>query len=102
VPSEPKMLSPEWDAWFGEALRLAKAADMTLSASIVDGWGHGGGWVGKEDGAKQLVYSEIQIDGPGSLDVSLPQPPTRLEVYHDVAVVAFKEKFRRPPVPRRT
>ncbi len=97
VPNEPKMLSPEWDAWFGEALRLAKAADMTMSASIVDGWGHGGGWVGKEDGAKQLVYSEIQVDGPGMLDVPLPQPLTRLEVYHDVAVVAFKEKSKRPP-----
>ena len=100
VPNEPKMFSPEWDAWFGEALRLAKAADMTMSASIVDGWGHGGGWVGKEDGAKQLVYSEIQVDGPGSLDVPLPQPLTRHEVYHDVAVVAFKEKSTRPPAPQ--
>jgi hypothetical protein len=99
VASEPKMLSPEWDAWFGEALRLAKAADMTMAASIVDGWSHGGGWVGKEDGAKQLVYSEIQVDGPGSLGVPLPQPLTRLEVYHDVAVVAFKEKTPCPPVP---
>ena len=100
VPNEPKMLSPEWDVWFGEALRLAKAADMTMSASIVDGWSHGGGWVGKEDGAKQLVYSEIQLDGPGILDVPLPQPLTRLEIYHDVAVVAFKEKVTRSPTPQ--
>ncbi len=100
VPNEPKMLSPEWDTWFGEGLRLAKAADMTMAASIVDGWSHGGGWVGKEDGAKQLVYSEIQVDSPGLLDVPLPVPLTRLDVYHDVAVVAFKEKIANPPIPQ--
>ena len=99
VPREPKMLGPEWDAWFGEALRLAHEAGMTMSASIVDGWAHGGGWVGKEDGAKQLVYAETQVDGPGALDEPLPAPFTRLDVYHDVAVVAFKEKSMRPPAP---
>ncbi|MCF7731375.1 MAG: Ig-like domain-containing protein [Akkermansiaceae bacterium] len=100
VPNEPEMLGPEWDAWFGEALRLANAADMTMAASIVDGWSHGGGWVGKEDGAKQLVYSEIQVDAPGLLDVPLPMPLRRLNVYHDVAVVAFKEKGAPPPIPQ--
>jgi hypothetical protein len=100
VPNEPKMLGPEWDAWFGEALRLTKAADLTMAASIVDGWSHGGGWVGKEDGAKQLVYSEIQVNGPGLLDVPLPMPLTRLDVYHDVAVVAFKEKTAKPAMPQ--
>ncbi|MCX6873280.1 MAG: glycosyl hydrolase [Verrucomicrobia bacterium] len=99
VASEPIMLGPEWDVWFGEALRLAKAADMTMSASIIDGWSHGGWWVGKEDGAKQLVYAEIQVDGPGAPEAPLPQPSSRLEVYHDVAVVAFKEQTHCPPVP---
>ena len=99
VPQEPKMLGPEWDAWFSEALRLAHEAGLTMSASIVDGWAHGGGWVGKEDGAKQLVYAETQIDGPGSLTEPLPTPFTRIGVYHDVAVVAFKEQPTRPPAP---
>ena len=99
LPSQPKMLSPEWEAWFGEALRLAHESGMTMSASIVDGWAHGGWWVGKEDGAKQMVYSETQVDGPGALAEPLPQPLTRLGVYHDVAVVAFKEKTQRPPTP---
>ena len=99
LPSEPKMLSPEWDAWFGEALRLAKEDGLTMGASILDGWAHGGWWVGKEDGSKQLVYSESQVDGPGALPFPLPQPFTRLAVYHDVAVVAFKEKTQRSPVP---
>jgi hypothetical protein len=99
VPSEPKMLGPEWDAWFGEALRLAHENGLTMSASILDGWSHGGGWVGKEDGAKQLVHAETQIDGPGVLTEPLPQPFSRIGVYHDVAVVAFKEKATQPPVP---
>lgn len=99
VPQQPKMLGPEWDSWFGEALRLAHEAGMTMSASIVDGWAHGGGWVGKEDGAKQLVYAETQIDGPGALAEPLPAPFSRIGVYHDVAVVAFKEKAACPPAP---
>jgi hypothetical protein len=99
VPTQPKMLGPEWEEWFGEAVRLAHEAGMTMSASIVDGWAHGGGWVGKEDGAKQLVYSETQADGPGGLTEPLPVPFSRIGVYHDVAVVAYKDKATCPPVP---
>lgn len=99
LAAQPQMLSPEWDAWFGEALRLANKGGMTLSASILDGWSHGGWWVGKEDGAKQLVYTETQVEGGGRRSCTLPQPLTRLGVYHDVAVVAFKEKVARPVVP---
>ena len=99
VLKEPKMLSPEWDAWFGEMLRVAHEGGMTLSASILDGWSHGGWWVGKDDAAKQLVCSETQVDGPAVSVAPLPQPLTRLDLYRDVAVVAFKEKTPRPPVP---
>ncbi len=99
LPQEPKMLSPEWDAWFGEMLRLGHEGGMSLSASILDGWSHGGWWIGKEDGAKQLVYSETQVDGPSTIQAPLPQPFTRLDVYHDVAVVAYKEKNSRPLAP---
>ena len=99
LPKEPKMLDADWDAWFGEALHVAHEAGMTLSASIVDGWAHGGWWVDKENGAKQLVHSETQCDGPGKIATPLPQPLTRLDLYHDVAVVAFKERAPRPVTP---
>ena len=99
LPQQPRMLSPEWDAWFGSMLKIAHEGGMTLSASIVDGWAHGGGWVGKEAGVKQLVYAEMQIDGPGRIDDPLPMPLTRLGVYHEVAVVAFREPAGHPPVP---
>ena len=99
LPKPVKMLSPEWDSWFGEALRLARQNGITMSASILDGWSHGGGWVGKEDGAKQLVHAETQVDGPTRITDPLPMPSTRLGVYHEVAVVAFREKPTHPPVP---
>ena len=99
LPREPKMLDSDWDVWFGEALRIARAAGMTFSASIVDGWAHGGWWVDKENGAKQLVHSETQVDGPGTIPSPLPQPLTRLGLYRDVAVVAFQERTPRPPTP---
>jgi hypothetical protein len=99
VPQQPKMLDADWSAWFGEMLRLGRAGGMALSASILDGWSHGGWWVGKEDGAKQLVYSETQVEGPAALSTPLPQPHTRLGIYRDVAIVAFREKTARPPLP---
>lgn len=99
LPQEPRMLDADWQAWFGEMLRVGHRAGLSLSASILDGWSHGGWWVGKADGAKQLVYTETQIDGPAAVTEPLPQPLTRLEVYRDVAVVAFKERTPRPPVP---
>ncbi|MBM4089742.1 MAG: hypothetical protein FJ276_09985 [Planctomycetes bacterium] len=99
LPKEPRMLSPDWDAWFGQMLRIAREGGMTLSASILDGWAHGGWWVGKEDGAKQLVHAEIQIDGPATFAEPLPQPLTRLDIYRDVVVVAYREKTRCPPSP---
>ena len=100
LPKEPKMLSPDWEAWFGEMLRVAHTGGMTLSASILDGWSHGGWWIDKENGAKQLVYSETQVDGPAAITESLPQPFTQLGLYRDVVVVAFKERTARPPTPR--
>ena len=43
VLKEPKMLSPEWDAWFGEMLRVAHDGGMTLL------------WGGSSRGRAQLI-----------------------------------------------
>ena len=83
LPSQPPMLGEQWADWFGEAARLAGQAGMTMSASIVDGWAFGGAWVGKEDAAKMLVCSELQVGGQNTLAHPLPMPFTRLGVYHD-------------------
>ena len=99
LPSEPQMLGPEWADWFGEAARLAQSAGMTFSASIVDGWAFGGNWVGKEDAAKMLVCSELQVDGSTDMSQALPMPFNRLGVYHDVAVIAFPERPTRALTP---
>jgi hypothetical protein len=48
VPAKPKMLSPEWETWFGPALGLAHDTGIVMCASIVDGWAHGGWWVRAE------------------------------------------------------
>ncbi len=100
LPKEIKMLSPEWETWFAEMVRLPSEAGMGVAASIVDGWAHGGSWIGPAEAAKQLVYSETQVDGPGKLAAPLPQPRTVAKLYRDVAVVAFKERTLRPAPPR--
>lgn len=99
VPSEPKMLSPEWASWFGDLAAKAKANGLTMAASCIDGWGMGGWWIGPEHAAKRLVHTEVQLDGPTSRLVLLPQPAENLGLYRDIAVVAFRERPHRPVTP---
>jgi hypothetical protein len=99
LPSRPKMLSDEWADWFGEAVRLTGQAGMVMHGAAVDGWGYGGWWVDAEAGCKQLVYSEVQVDGPQALARPLPQPVTFKNVYHEVAVIAFPVEANRPVPP---
>ncbi len=99
VPAEPKMLSPEWEAWFGDLAIKAKAQGLTMAASCIDGWGMGGWWIGPERAAKRLVHSEMQVDGPSTGPIVLPQPEANLGLYRDVAVVAFRERRGRPLTP---
>lgn len=91
------MLSPTWDAWFAQALSLVSAADMQMGASVVDGWAMGGYWLKKIDAPKELVYSEMHVDGGRRLAHSLPAPTKRMDVYGEVAVLAFREDLP-PPI----
>ncbi len=99
LPSQPPMLGAEWADWFGEAAKLAGNADMTFAASMVDGWAFGGKWVDKEHAAMMLVSSELQVDRSTDMSQPLPKPFNRLDVYHDVAVIAFPERATRALTP---
>ena len=71
---------------------------MSMSVNLCDGWNAGGPWIEPEHAAKKLVFSEVQADGPGKID-SVPVPPVVDGYYRDVAVVALREKLRRPVRP---
>jgi hypothetical protein len=102
-PDALKSLSPEWLSRFrfaaGECARLG----MTLEVNVGSGYVAGGPWITPELGMQRLVASETIIEGGRHVEVPLPLPPTRLDFYRDVAVLAYPSpagaKIDGPPQP---
>ncbi|HVT89531.1 MAG TPA: glycosyl hydrolase [Tepidisphaeraceae bacterium] len=88
-PDALKSLSPEWL----ERVKFAAAecARLHLSLEVNSGSGYvaGGPWITPELGMQRLVGSETRVDGGQQLNIQLPQPPTKLDYYRDVAVLAY-------------
>ncbi len=88
-PDALKSLSPEWleRSRFaaGECARLG----LTLEVNVSDGYVAGGPWITPALGMQRLVASETVVEGGRHVSVSLPQPPTNLDYYRDVAVLAY-------------
>jgi hypothetical protein len=99
IPKGPKFLSPEWNDLFKFALSEATRLGMEASVSLCDGWDAGGPWIPADAANKKLTYSETQVDGPQLLSATLPTPPTVDDYYHEVAVLAIREKGPRPVQP---
>ncbi len=86
-----RVLSAEWRELMRHALRTAGklGLEITLNNSPA-GWSSSGGpWITPELAMQRLTWSEQRVKGGRLLTVSLPTPPTRLDFYRDVAVVAF-------------
>ncbi len=99
TPAGPKFLSPEWNALFEFALSELSRLGMEAGVNLCDGWDAGGPWIPAEAANKKLTYSETQIDAPGAGMTELPLPPTLDNFYHDVAVLAIREKGTKPVQP---
>ncbi|MCL4402941.1 MAG: discoidin domain-containing protein, partial [Acidobacteria bacterium] len=99
VPIGPRFLSPEWNDLFRFALQEASRLGLEVSINLCDGWDCGGPGIQPEHAAKRLVCSERQADGPVNTPIHLPAPPVLDGYYHEVGVVAFREKSRRPVQP---
>lgn len=91
VPPGPvKFLSEPWWEMNLFAAQEAKRLGLTLGVANCAGWSSSGGpWVTPEHAMKMVVTSETVIHGGGPVQVSLPQPPTLLNYYRDIAVLAF-------------
>ena len=96
TPQGPKFLSPEWNALFNFAMSELSRLGMEASVNLCDGWDAGGPWIPAEAANKKLTWSEAQVDGPQSVEKGLPLPPTIDNFYHDVAVLAIREKASTP------
>ncbi len=88
-PDALKSLSPEWLARVRFAAAECARLNLTLEVNVSDGYVAGGPWITPALGMQRLVASEIAIEGGRPVSMVLPQPPTKLNYYRDVAVLAY-------------
>nr|MDQ2730442.1 discoidin domain-containing protein [Armatimonadota bacterium] len=93
------MMNPLWRELFHHAVDEAARNNIQLGVVPAAGWGTGGPWIGPENAAKVLRYTETQVDGARHLSQVLPSAPAVGGYYQDVATVAFREKPHRPVQP---
>lgn len=95
VPAGPLFAGPEWIELYKHALAEAQRLGLELGLSIQSGWNLGGPNVTPDFAAKQLTWSEVQIEGPQNYKQTLPLPPNR-DYYREICVLAFPQKIRKP------
>ena len=88
-PDALKSLSPEWLARVRFAAAECARLGLKLEVNASDGYVAGGPWITPALGMQRLVASETVVEGGRTISVTLPQPPTKLDYYRDVAVLAY-------------
>jgi hypothetical protein len=95
IPRGPvKFMSPEWREDFKFAVSEANRLGLELCVENCAGWSSSGGpWNTVTNAMQRVTTSEVRLIGPTNFFAVLPQPPTTLGFYRDIAVLAF-------PVPK--
>ena len=89
-PTGPTFMSSEWLELFAHAVKEADRLGIELSINIQSGFGDPGNPdIQPDNGMKKIVFSEINVTGPGKIQEKLPLPPSEI-YYKDIAVQAFK------------
>lgn len=101
VPNGPMFSSPAWTELYLHALEEAKRLGLELGLSIQSGWNLGGPFITLDDKAKQITWSEVQVEGPARIEQTLPIPKSNYKYYRDICVLAYPNKnllgtIRRP------
>ena len=91
IPRGPvPFMSPEWREDFKFAVQEANRLGLELCVENCAGWSSSGGpWITVTNAMQRVTTSEVQISGPTNFNATLPQPPTTLDFYRDIAVLAF-------------
>jgi acetyl esterase/lipase len=91
VPAGPLFASPEWTELYLHALSEAKRLGLEIGLSIQSGWNLGGPNVTPDFAAKQLTWSEVQIEGAARYSQPLAMPSRRNGYYQDICVLAYPQ-----------
>jgi len=90
-PGSVPFMSPEWREDFKFAAQEANRLGLELCVENCAGWSSSGGpWNTPTNAMQRVTTSEVRVTGPTNFSASLPQPPTKLDFYRDIAVLAFR------------
>lgn len=83
-------MSAEWREDFKFAVSEANRLGLELCVENCAGWSSSGGpWNTVTNAMQRVTTSETRVSGPTHFSAALPQPPTKLNFYRDIAVLAF-------------
>ena len=90
-PGPVPFMSEQWREMTKHAVTEADRLGVELCMHNCAGWSSSGGpWNTPEHGMQIVVTSEQKVKGPSKFSGVLPQPPKKLDCYHNIAVLAFK------------
>ena len=91
IPRGPvNFMSPEWREDFKFAVSEANRLGLELCVENCAGWSSSGGpWNTVTNAMQRVTTSELRVTGPANFSTALPPPPTKLDFYRDIAVLAF-------------
>jgi len=91
IPNGPvKFMSPEWRDDFKFAVAEAHRLGLELCVENCAGWSSSGGpWNTATNAMQHVTTSEVRVTGPTNFAALLPQPPTKLGFYREIAVLAY-------------
>jgi hypothetical protein len=83
-------MSAAWREDFKFAVAEAHRLGLELCVENCAGWSSSGGpWNTVTNAMQKVTMSEVRVTGPTNFSAALPQPPTTLGFYRDIAVLAF-------------
>ncbi len=100
IPRGPvAFMSPEWRDDFKFAVQEANRLGLELCVENCAGWSSSGGpWNTVTNAMQRVTTSELDVTGPTHFNDTLPQPPTTLGFYRDIAVLAFPAPQRQATI----
>lgn len=93
IPHGPvQFMSPQWQDDFKFAVQEADRLGLNLCLENCAGWSSSGGpWMTVTNAMQKITTSDVHVNGPADFNALLPQPPTKLDYYQDIAVLAFPD-----------